>query len=89
MPKSGRDRDDDGLVYDYVGFQSAPDEVTVMKSESEETNRPVSSAEEKGIVRKPYEKPAFRFERVFETIALACGKVQTTQSGCKANRKAS
>lgn len=27
--------------------------------------------------RKPYQKPAFRFERVFETMALACGKIQT------------
>jgi hypothetical protein len=37
--------------------------------------------------RKPYEKPAFRHERVFETRALSCGKVQTTQSGCHSNRK--
>jgi len=25
--------------------------------------------------KKPYEKPAFRFERVFETMALSCGKM--------------
>jgi len=25
--------------------------------------------------KKPYTKPAFRFERVFETQALSCGKV--------------
>jgi hypothetical protein len=25
--------------------------------------------------KKPYEKPRFRFEQVFETTALACGKV--------------
>lgn len=42
-----------------------------------------------GPVRKPYRKPAVRFERVFEVQALTCGKVQTTQSGCKSNRKAS
>jgi hypothetical protein len=30
-----------------------------------------------------------RFERVFETMALSCGKVQTTQGQCHANRKAS
>ncbi len=39
--------------------------------------------------RKPYQKPAVRVERVFETSALTCGKVQTTQSGCHQNRKTS
>jgi hypothetical protein len=39
--------------------------------------------------RKPYQKPAVRFERVFETSALTCGKVQSTQSGCHQNRKTS
>jgi hypothetical protein len=28
-----------------------------------------------------------RFERVFETSALVCGKVQTTQRQCHQNRK--
>jgi hypothetical protein len=28
------------------------------------------------IVRKPYAKPAFRCERVFETMALSCGKAR-------------
>jgi hypothetical protein len=37
--------------------------------------------------RRPYVKPAFRHERVFETMALACGKVLTTQSSCRTNRK--
>ena len=37
--------------------------------------------------KKPYLKPAFRHEKVFETMALACGKVQSTQAGCKFNRK--
>jgi hypothetical protein len=39
--------------------------------------------------KKPYTKPAFRFERVFETQALSCGKVFTSQGSCKFNRKAS
>jgi hypothetical protein len=38
---------------------------------------------------KPYQKPAFRFERVFETMALACGKINFTQSHCRFNRKTS
>lgn len=37
--------------------------------------------------RKPYLKPAFRHERVFETMALACGKMVTTQASCRASRK--
>ena len=28
--------------------------------------------------RMPYEKPAFRFERVFVTTALSCGKLAGT-----------
>jgi hypothetical protein len=39
--------------------------------------------------KKPYAKPAVRYERVFETSALTCGKVQTTQSSCHQNRKLS
>jgi hypothetical protein len=40
-------------------------------------------------IKKPYEKPRVRFERVFETMAMSCGKVQTTQESCHHNRKAS
>lgn len=39
--------------------------------------------------KAPYQKPAFRYESVFETSALSCGKVQSTQSGCHGNRKIS
>ena len=31
----------------------------------------------------PYQKPAFRYERVFETMALACGKINPTQGQCQ------
>jgi hypothetical protein len=37
--------------------------------------------------KKPYQKPAFSQERVFETMALACGKVNPTSGACKAVRK--
>ncbi len=37
--------------------------------------------------RKPYFKPAFEREKVFETQALTCGKMQTTQGSCHSNRK--
>lgn len=39
--------------------------------------------------KKPYAKPAFRCERVFETMALACGKISPNQSQCIFNRKVS
>ena len=38
---------------------------------------------------KRYQPPAFRFERVFETMALACGKISPTESHCRFNRKSS
>jgi len=37
--------------------------------------------------KKPYQKPAFQHERVFETMALACGKISPTQFQCRFNRK--
>jgi len=37
--------------------------------------------------KKPYVKPAFVRERAFETMALACGKININQAQCKNNRK--
>jgi hypothetical protein len=39
--------------------------------------------------RRPYRKPAFRFERVFETMALSCGKTVITQFQCQSSQKTS
>jgi hypothetical protein len=39
--------------------------------------------------KKPYTKPEFRYEKVFETLALACGKLQGQQGQCRFNRKRS
>jgi hypothetical protein len=39
--------------------------------------------------KKPYQKPEFRYERVFETMALSCGKVNPTEFQCRFNRKSS
>lgn len=39
--------------------------------------------------RKPYQKPVFRFEKVFETMALSCGKISPTQKHCHFIRKSS
>ena len=43
----------------------------------------------KRVDRKPYQKPAVRRERVFETMALACGKISSTQAQCKSVLKLS
>jgi len=47
----------------------------------------VQAEESESQSKKPYEKPAFRYERVFETMALACGKVSPTEFQCRFNRK--
>lgn len=45
--------------------------------------------EAQGTTKKPYVKPMVRHERVFETMALSCGKVQSTQGSCHHNRRTS
>jgi hypothetical protein len=34
-------------------------------------------------MKKPYQEPAFRYERVFETMALMCGKIAPTTPHCR------
>lgn len=51
-------------VRERKGGEPPPEDAGV-RAESEPTHS-----------RKSYQKPAFRYERVFETMALACGKVQ-------------
>ena len=58
-------------------------------SHTQQPNRVTLQPEIEPGARKPYQKPALRYERVFETSALTCGKVQTTHSGCHQNRKTS
>ena len=58
-------------------------------SQPEDSNRLPTVGEAPCPAKKPYQKPTVRFERVFETRALACGKVQVTQSQCARNRKTS
>ena len=47
------------------------------------------AGEERQTAKKPYLKPEFRYERAFETMALACGKIRGTQPLCRFNRKTS
>lgn len=39
--------------------------------------------------KREYIKPGFRHETVFETMALSCGKIASTQQACNMNRKTS
>jgi hypothetical protein len=41
------------------------------------------------LAKKPYRKPTYRFERVFETMALSCGKISVTQFQCRFHRHTS
>jgi hypothetical protein len=47
----------------------------------------IQTAASSDAAKKPYLKPAFRHEQVFETMALACGKINSTQRQCRNNRK--
>jgi hypothetical protein len=58
-------------------------------SQPEQAHQVQSGAAGERSAKKPYHKPEVRCERVFETSALTCGKVQTTQGQCHSNRKTS
>jgi hypothetical protein len=51
----------------------------------EKRHEPGNASKEK----KVYQKPAFRYERVFETLALSCGKIGSTTAQCQFSRKTS
>ncbi len=59
-----------------------------MKSNAQKP-QPGCQDDSKSATRKPYQKPSFQHERVFETMALICGKLDPTLSQCQVNRKTS
>lgn len=56
------------------------------KDDAPATEKPAGEAAK---AKKPYRKPTFRHERVFETMALSCGKISGSQALCHLNRKTS
>jgi hypothetical protein len=54
-----------------------------------DANADQKNVSDSGAGKKPYQKPEFRYERVFETMALSCGKVNPTEFQCRFNRKSS
>jgi hypothetical protein len=61
----------------------------VNTNSTDQKQRLILPGDAKGATKRPYVKPMVRHERVFETMALTCGKVQSTFSGCHFNRKTS
>jgi hypothetical protein len=59
-----------------------------MSNEDRSTAQSNPAAEGKPL-KKPYQKPSFRHERIFETMALSCGKLNSTQAQCHLNTKSS
>ena len=59
-----------------------------MAIDSNKKGRTSAESDEKAH-KKPYCKPDYLYERVFETMALACGKVSATQPQCRFNQKLS
>jgi hypothetical protein len=56
-------------------------------SEPTDKKRDRTSSKSPAKGKRPYVKPAVRHEGVFETMALACGKISQTQQQCKSNIK--
>jgi hypothetical protein len=67
--------------------QPCEDARIFMQKDANSDKQDVSDAPSPG--KKPYQKPEFRYERVFETMALSCGKVVITEFQCRLNRRAS
>jgi hypothetical protein len=60
-----------------------------MTSENQASRTPDKQAKNAPKGKKAYQKPAFRHEKVFETLALACGKIDATTPSCQFARKSS
>ncbi|MFY9682335.1 MAG: hypothetical protein WA416_03880 [Candidatus Sulfotelmatobacter sp.] len=48
-----------------------------------------NAGESRRMAKKAYQEPAFRHERVFETMALSCGKIEPTSFSCIHKRMSS
>ncbi len=51
------------------------------------SNATQKTREQPARTKKSYQKPSFQHERVFETMALTCGKLADTGGPCVVNRK--
>jgi hypothetical protein len=53
------------------------------------TNDSSSEIQRTAVAKKPYEKPTFRYEKVFVTSALTCGKISGTSDSCNISPRVS
>ncbi len=60
-----------------------------LMSRPDENSCGENATERTAAAKKPYQEPSFRHERVFETMALACGKIDPTNFECRFHRNAS
>jgi len=61
----------------------------ILMAEQDRNINEKTAGESPLAAKKQYQDPAFRHERVFETMALACGKIQDTNFQCRFNRHTS
>jgi hypothetical protein len=60
-----------------------------MTTKDLDNSEPNKQTGDRPASKKAYRAPSFRVERVFETTALICGKIQVVQQSCATNRKLS
>ena len=60
-----------------------------MNRKDMDDSEPRKQPRNEAMPKRPYQAPTFRVERVFETTALTCGKIQSTQGPCHQNPKMS
>jgi hypothetical protein len=55
----------------------------------EQNTNEKDAVESRRTAKKLYQDPVFRYEKVFETMALSCGKVNATEFQCRFHRQSS
>jgi hypothetical protein len=66
---------------------TTPGDLLSSKRGAHVLDNPGNKQQEPIAKKKSYKKPSFRQEKVFETTALGCGKVNSTDTGCNVVRK--
>lgn len=79
-------RDDESQVSSSSGA-ALESECDVLHSGSTSGCDEAARAEVPVQQKRLYRKPSYRYERIFETMALACSKIHPTQFECRFNRK--
>jgi len=80
-----------GIGYGWLNAQTPSERGAEVNTNPNDAKPRLATAEDsKPTAKKPYVKPEVRHERVFETAALTCGKINHTHGNCYgANRRTS